>query len=80
MKQGKGMYGSRSLFGPKDGDRYQGTTSKAGTRDFEAARKDLAKLSGWLLKETSDGDLFEFLAYAYLHGHEAARAHVERAR
>ena len=53
---------NRSIFGPKNGDRYQGETTKAGTSAFEAGRKRLGELAGRPAALVSDGDTMEFLA------------------
>jgi hypothetical protein len=71
-------HGNASIFKPKNGDRFQGVTTKLGTTRFEAARGRLAKLAGREKEHVSDGDVFEYLARgesetrAYLKEMEAA--------
>lgn len=53
--------GRPSAYAPKDPKcRYQGLTTKAGSKLLEEKRKALSKLSG--IKNPSDGDLFDYLA------------------
>jgi hypothetical protein len=53
--------GRPSVFAPKDPKcRYQGLTTKEGSKRLETKRKELSKLSG--VKNVSDGDLFDYLA------------------
>jgi len=58
-------YGTKTIFseprGGKAGTRYQGLTTKAGTKAFEAAREQLQRAAKWP-RPPSDGDVFEYLA------------------
>jgi hypothetical protein len=55
--------GRPSIFAPKDPKyRYQGLMTKEGATQFEAARKELAKLTALKVKQVSDGDVFEYLS------------------
>ena len=53
---------NRSIFRPKNGDRFQGNTTKVGSSAFEAARKRLGVLAGRPTALVSDGDTMEYLA------------------
>jgi len=52
----------RPIFSPKDGDRFQGITTRVGTSRLNAARERLAVLVSRPVESVSDGDVFEYLA------------------
>lgn len=55
--------GRPSLFGQKNPKyRMQGVMTTDGGRLFEAARADLADLTGLAKKKISDADVFEYLS------------------
>lgn len=56
------MMSHRSIFSPKDGDRFQGETTATGSAAFEAARHRLGRLAGRASDLVSDGDTMEYLA------------------
>ena len=59
----KVVTGRRSLFrGKAGGSRYQGVLTPVGSREFESARKRLARLVGREAEGVSDADVMEFLA------------------
>jgi hypothetical protein len=64
---------TRAIFKDKlGGARYQGVVTAAGSTSFEMARKRLAKMAGREVEQTSDGDVFEFLA----RGEDATRKYL----
>ena len=60
----KNLGGPPSIFTPKigpskGGRRFGGYLTKIGATQFEQARRRLAKLAGWDVKDTSDADTVE---------------------
>lgn len=66
--------GRVSIFRNKNRkNRVQGLMSDVGKREFELARKRLARLAGWQSTKVSDADTVEYLA----RGHEATRVYLK---
>lgn len=75
MSGGRG--GWPSVFSGKNKkNRYQGIVTNVGRREFEVARRRLAKLAGLSVKTVSDGDVFEYLA----RGEADTKAYIEAKR
>lgn len=72
----KNRGGRPSIFAPKDGGIPINALAltQVGTRKFEAARHQLARLAKWEPSKVSDGDTIEFL----LRGVEATKAYLRR--